>query len=211
MAAIPTDPMDDPTPVEHGRLHGKVAIVTGASSGLGRAIAFRLSREGAKVVCGDLKAHATLGGYRNEDEGYQTEEYIVSKGGQAIFVKVDVGNAKDVQALVGRAVQEYGELHIMINNAGICPEASEPHAGRLIDETDEDMFDKVMRVNLRAVFLGCKYAVRQFLKQDLCSSGDRGWIVNTGSTASLVVPDPGFGKSIKLYCRSLQCVSAYPA
>ncbi|KAH7015875.1 hypothetical protein EDB80DRAFT_748670 [Ilyonectria destructans] len=177
--------MDDPTPLIAGRLLGKVAVVTGASSGFGRAIAFRFSKEGAQVVCADIKEVPGTGGSRGDDHGFRTDEYIVSKGGQAIFVQVDVGDSAQMELLIAQAVATYGQLHIMVNNAGVCPESQEPNAGKLIHDLDEDIFDKTMRVNTRSVFLGCKYAIRQFLKQELLPSGDRGWIVNIGSTASL--------------------------
>ncbi|UPK90473.1 hypothetical protein LCI18_001408 [Fusarium solani-melongenae] len=184
--------MDDPTPLRTGRLLGKVAVVTGASSGFGRAIAFRFSREGAKVVCADIKEDPDTGGSRDADKGFRTDKYITSKGGQAIFVKVDVSDSAQVDQMIARAVAEYGQLHIMVNNAGICPEAQAPNAGKLLYDLDDEVFDKTMRVNSRSVFLGCKYANRQFLKQDVLSSGDRGWIVNIGSTASLTA-DVGIG------------------
>lgn len=185
VAAQAVDSMDDPTPMSSGRLVGKVAVVTGASSGFGRAIAFRLSKEGAKVVCADIAEVPGEGGSRMEDAGFPTHKLIVSKGGQAIFVRVDVGDSSQMEHLISRAVAEYGQLHVMVNNAGVCPEAKKPNAGKLIHELDDDVYDTTMRVNSRSVFLGCKYAIRQFLKQEVLPSGDRGWIVNIGSTASL--------------------------
>lgn len=193
MVSPPADSMDDPTPLIAGRLLGKVAVVTGASSGFGRAIAFRFSKEGAQVVCADIKEVPGTGGSRGDDHGFRTDEYIVSKGGQAIFVQVDVGDSAQMELLIAQAAATYSQLHIMVNNAGVCPESQEPNAGKLIHDLDEDIFDKTIRVNSRSVFLGCKYAIRQFLKQELLPSGDRGWIVNIGSTASLTA-DVGIGK-----------------
>ncbi|KAF9887189.1 hypothetical protein FE257_010443 [Aspergillus nanangensis] len=191
MSLIPQDSMDDPKPVPWGRLQDKVAIVTGASSGFGRAIAFRFSREGARVVCADIRPNCDDIGSRVEDRGYPTDEYIRHQGGDAVFLPVDVSKADRVEALVNAAVDRYGRLDIMVNNAGICPESAPAHIGKRIHEREEEVFHRTMMVNCWGVFLGCKYAVRQFLKQDCLPSGDRGWIVNLGSTSSLVGVGPG--------------------
>lgn len=88
-----------------GRLEGRVAIVTGASSGLGRAISQRYASEGAKVVCSDLRAEPP-----NETDGAATHEAIVKNGGQAIFVKTDVGESSEMEALIAAAVEKFGRL-----------------------------------------------------------------------------------------------------
>ena len=100
--------MTAPTSVH--RLLGKVAIVTGASSGLGRAIALGYSREGASVVCADLRPNARLD--VNGEEAISTDELIRSKGGKAIFVQTDVGKATAVEALVTKAVAEFGRIDV---------------------------------------------------------------------------------------------------
>ncbi|OAG04638.1 NAD(P)-binding protein [Paraphaeosphaeria sporulosa] len=153
------------------RLLNKVAIVTGSSQGIGREICNQFHEEGALLVCSDLRP---LG----QGEDVATHESIVKKGGKAIFVQTDVSKAEDWVALISKTVEEYGRLDILVNNAGICTEADNPQP---IDEVDEDAFDTHLRVNTRGVFLGCKYAVRQFKKQKLHPSGVRGWIVNFAS------------------------------
>ena len=96
-----------------GRLADKVAIVTGAASGIGRAIAFAYHQEGAKVVCADIREHTKYTGSREEDR--TTHEAIRDLGGQAIFQQVDVTKPKSVQALVEAAVREYGRVDIMVS------------------------------------------------------------------------------------------------
>ena len=161
-----------------GRLESKVAIITGSSSGIGRATSLTFAREGASVVCGDL--HETA---RQESEGEPTHELIQKSGGKAIFVKCDTSKAQEVEALVQKAVQEYGRVDIMVNNAGI---ALESKAAKPIWELDEEMWDKTMAVNAKGVMLGCKYAAIQMIKQDPHPLCDRGWIINMASILGLV-------------------------
>ncbi|SLM37851.1 gluconate 5-dehydrogenase [Lasallia pustulata] len=172
-----------------GRLRNKVAIITGASSGLGRAITLAYAREGAHVVCADLQPTAKED---IKDEAHKATHHVVQQnGGKSIFVRCDVGDSEDVKNLVEAAVKEYGRLDIMVNNAGIALESS------LIHETADETFDKTIRVNARSVFLGCKYATGQMLKQEPHVNGDRGWIINTASVMGLV----GF-PGIASYCAS---------
>ncbi|OJJ86276.1 SDR family NAD(P)-dependent oxidoreductase [Aspergillus glaucus CBS 516.65] len=159
------------------RLENKVAIVTGASSGIGRAIALRYAHEGAKVVCADLTLHP------HSEDATPTHEAIQQTGGQAIFQQTDVSNTAQMQSLVQSAVSAYGRLDILANNAGIGTGGREPSA---LHEADEELWDDTMRVNSKSVFLGCKYALVQMLQQDPHPSGDRGWIVNVSSIASLI-------------------------
>ncbi|KAF9893500.1 hypothetical protein FE257_010812 [Aspergillus nanangensis] len=177
------------------RLENKVAIITGSSSGLGRAIAVRYAQEGAKIVCADLTATA-----RSQEEAVVTTHSLITQnGGSAIFMQTDVGDATQMEALVKAAVQEYGRLDILVNNAGISIEAKTPAVLHLTDETT---WDTTMRVNVKSVFLGCKYALAQMLAQEPHSSGDRGWIVNISSIMGMIG-----GPENPSYCASKGAVS----
>jgi NAD(P)-dependent dehydrogenase (short-subunit alcohol dehydrogenase family) len=155
------------------RLDGKVAVITGASSGIGRAIALLFASEGAKVVCGDLQRQPNADGFE-DDLTSSTDEAIRLSGGQAIFATCDVRKLADVHALVGRAVETYGRLDVMVNNAGIY------RVGQLLHEFTEEDLDACYSVNTKGSFFGMQEAVKQFLKQ-----GDGGSIVNIISTAGL--------------------------
>ena len=148
-----------------GRLQGHTAIVTGAASGIGRAIAIRFAAEGAFVVVADL-AREPRGG------GVPTHEAIRAAGGEAEFMAADVSRWDDVQALVARAVEARGRLDVIVNNAAIGD------GGRLT-ETPEEVWDRTMEVNLKGVFFGCKAAVLQMLTQE--PRGESG-----GSVATLL-------------------------
>jgi len=124
------------------RLEGKVAIVSGAASGMGAATARRFAKEGAKVVIAD-----TL-----EEEGRAVAADIVRANGTAEFMRLDVTDEADWKAVVDATVQKFGKLDIMVNNAGISGSA-------VTDMLDTDAWDKLMAVNSRGVFLGTKYAV----------------------------------------------------
>jgi NAD(P)-dependent dehydrogenase (short-subunit alcohol dehydrogenase family) len=146
------------------RLEGKRAIVTGAGAGIGRAIALRLSSEGARVALADL------------DE--RTAERVAGEiGGKNLVRRTNVARAEEVEALVRSVVEEWGGLDVMVNNAGIGVAATAP-------ETSEEDFDRQMGVNLKGTFFGIKYAVPA-----MRDSGG-GSIVNMASVAALVgVPD----------------------
>lgn len=154
-----------------GRLQGHTAIVTGAASGIGRAIALRFASEGAFVVLGDL-APEPRGG------GQPTHEAIHAAGGKSEFLRADVARWDDLQALVARAVAETGRLDVMVNNAAIG------ESGRLT-ETPEDLWDRTMAVNLKGVFLGCKAAAAQMLIQEPRAEV-RGRIVNISSQHGMI-------------------------
>ncbi|KIX03937.1 uncharacterized protein Z518_07490 [Rhinocladiella mackenziei CBS 650.93] len=159
-------------------ISGRVAIVTGSSSGNGRAIALALASEGAYLVCSDLSPELRAGGY--EKSQVPTHELIVQQKGKAIFQKADASSVDDVKGLVGLAVQTYGRLDIMVNNAGIFMGLA-----NIMDEPVEN-YDKTMAVNARGVYLGMKYAITQMMKQDPLPSGERGWIVNIASIGGQV-------------------------
>lgn len=144
-----------------GRLEDKVAIITGAASGIGRATALLFAREGAKVVVADVVS------------GEEVVEMIKQTGGEAIFVKTDVSKATEVERMVKSVVDNYGKLDIIFNNAGI--------GGTLVStmKRTEEEWDKVINVNLKGVFLGMKYAIREMLNKG-------GVIINTSSYAGLV-------------------------
>ncbi|KAL4937840.1 hypothetical protein BDV06DRAFT_232323 [Aspergillus oleicola] len=177
------------------RLQDKIAIVTGSSSGLGRAIATRYAQEGAKVVCADLSPTARS----HEEAAITTHELIGRDEGEAIFVQTDVGDAAQMENLVRKTVKRFGRLDILVNNAGISIEARRPAVLHL---TDEETWDTTMRVNAKSVFLGCKYALAQMLRQEPHESGDRGWIVNISSIMGMIV-----GPENPSYCASKGAVS----
>jgi NAD(P)-dependent dehydrogenase (short-subunit alcohol dehydrogenase family) len=146
-----------------GQLKGRVALVTGGSSGIGRATAFKFAAEGAKVVVADV----------NVKGGEETVRLIKEAGGTAIFVKTDVARADEVEALVSKAVAVYGRLDCAFNNAGISIE------GRA-HEVSEEEWDRLMGVNLKGVWLCMKHELIQMLEQG------HGAIVNTSSIWGLV-------------------------
>lgn len=179
-----------------GRLADKVAVVTGSSAGIGRAIALAFAREGAKVVCSDLQPLATID--INDEAHVATHDAITNEGGYSAFVKADVGEAHEVEELVHEAVEIFGRVDIFVNNAGIAIEIDEPAAsGKGIAKTSVSVYDKTMKVNARGTFLGCKYAIAQMMQQEVGPSGDRGWVINISSIAGLV----GFG-GCPAYCSS---------
>ncbi|MCJ1390205.1 hypothetical protein MMC18_003063 [Xylographa bjoerkii] len=172
-------------PVVGQRLADKVAVVTGSSSGLGRAIALAFAAQGARlVVCSDLHPITKGTEFAAEVPGTPTHEVICRRygGGKAVFRKADVTEGREVEGLVAEAVERGGRLDVIVNNAGI---ASLPDHGA-VHEMEEETWDRVMKVNGRSVFLGCKYACGQFLRQEPHHSGHRGWIVNTASIMGLV-------------------------
>jgi NAD(P)-dependent dehydrogenase (short-subunit alcohol dehydrogenase family) len=146
-----------------GRLDGKVAVITGAASGIGRASAMRFAAEGAAVVITDLNAQG----------GEQAVAECKRAGGHAVFQRVDVTNEADIKAAVERAVSEFGKLDVIFNNAGLAGAL-----GRIEDTTIEN-WDRTMAILLRAVFLGMKYAVPEMRK------AGGGSIISTASIAGL--------------------------
>jgi NAD(P)-dependent dehydrogenase (short-subunit alcohol dehydrogenase family) len=143
---------------------GKVALVTGASGGIGRAAALRFAAGGATVVCSDIA----------EDGGHETVSMIAAMGGTASLVLADVSSESDVESLIDITMHEYGRLDIAFNNAGIGL------FGKPLIEITEDDYDRVMGINSTGVFLCIKYEIPAMLQ----SGG--GCIVNTASKAGLV-------------------------
>ncbi|OMP86118.1 putative oxidoreductase [Diplodia seriata] len=175
-------PNDRPPYAATRRLHGRIALVTGASSGFGREICKQFALEGAQgIVCADLQP--TSGS--DEDtvpthELVQREEYGAAK---ALFVRVDVSKAADVEGAVAEAVRAFGRVDVVVNNAGICSEAANPAP---VDESSEGDFDRHLQINTKGAYLGCKYAVRQMKRQEPHACGVRGWIVNVASLGATV-------------------------
>jgi NAD(P)-dependent dehydrogenase (short-subunit alcohol dehydrogenase family) len=160
------------------RLHNRIAIVTGSSSGNGRAIALALSAAGATIVCADLEKKARKEGYE-KDLDIDTDDVIQKQGGKACYIQADVRNGPQVESLVTRTVSDFGRLDIMVNNAGVLTGSH-----TIVDETEEQ-YDFTMSVNTKGVWLSCKYAIIQMLKQDALGTGSRGKIVNIASVAGL--------------------------
>lgn len=146
------------------RFEGKVALVTGGSSGIGRATAVALAREGAKVVIGS----------RGVTGSEETVALIRKEGGEAAFVQTDVSRSADIERLVSATVQRYGRLDLAVNNAGVTGEA------RPLFEISEEEWDQVVATNQKAVWLGMKHQVRQMLAHG------GGAIVNVASMAGLL-------------------------
>lgn len=161
------------------RLEGRIAVVTGSSSGNGRAIAVALAAEGAEVLCSDLQPAARSQGYE-ADLDTPTHEAIRAAGGRAEFQQADAGKAADVRTLIDQAVVHFGRLDIMVNNAGVFA-----GLGNILEETEEN-FDHTMSVNAKGVWLGCKYAIGQMMEQEPCADGSRGRVVNIASIGGLV-------------------------
>ncbi|KAF2628949.1 short-chain dehydrogenase/reductase-like protein [Macroventuria anomochaeta] len=170
-----------------GRLANKIAIITGSSSGIGRAIALLFASHGATIICSDLREEARIPGPSEAADSSQpsTVSAITSAGGNAIFVKCDTTKSEEVGALVKTAVDKYGRLDIMVNNAGIAVETGTSHGPRPVWEYEESAFDQTISVNVRGVFLGTKYASLAMKDQSPHPNGDRGWIVNLASVFGL--------------------------
>ncbi|ABW12698.1 short-chain dehydrogenase/reductase SDR [Parafrankia sp. EAN1pec] len=143
-----------------GKLDGKVAVITGAGSGIGRSAAFLFAREGARVVCADVSGREAL-----------TAKAV---GDGAIAVHVDVTSTEDIERMITTAVDRFGKLDVLYNNAGFT--------GPIVPlaEAGEDYFDAVMAVNVKGVYLGMKAAIPVML------AGGGGSIINTASAAGLV-------------------------
>ncbi len=148
-----------------GRLKGRTALITGGASGIGRRAAVLFASEGASVLVAD----------RDREAGQETVDAIEADGGHAHFAATDVAVAAQVEAAVASAERVYGSLHVIFNNAGIFPSGD-----GLPVETSEEVWDRVMEVNLKGVFLGCKYGIPALLR------AGGGAIVNTASFVAVM-------------------------
>jgi NAD(P)-dependent dehydrogenase (short-subunit alcohol dehydrogenase family) len=158
-----------------GRLQDKVAIVTGAASGIGRAIALRYAGEGAHVVISDLRDTS-----RDARESQKTHEVVQSMDRKSLFIQTDVTSSSSVDALISQVVSEFGRLDIMVNNAGAAFELMTDK--KFVWEMEDAVWQKTLDLNCSGVFHGIRAASRQMMKQNVHEgSGDRGWIISTAS------------------------------
>lgn len=147
-----------------GKFDGKVSLVTGGTSGIGRATAIAFANEGAKVVFTG----------RREEEGQKVVDVIKQTGGEATFLRADVSQEEDIKVTIEKTIETYGRLDYAFNNAGIESSVTPLH------EQSLDEFDQLMAINVRGVFLSMKYEIIQMLQQG------SGVIVNTSSIAGLI-------------------------
>ncbi|MFL5644175.1 MAG: SDR family NAD(P)-dependent oxidoreductase [Chloroflexota bacterium] len=147
------------------RLEDKVSIITGGGGGMGRVAALMFAAQGAKVVVAEY----------SEAAGAETVGLVEKAGGTASFVKVDVSKEADAKAMVDHALATYGRVDTLYNNAGVMPEAD--HS---VTDTDVATWDAVMAVNVRGVFLGCKYAIPKMVEQG------SGSVINISSFVALI-------------------------
>ena len=164
-------------------LEGKIALVTGSSQGIGRAICIAYAAAGAHVVCADMRPEPS----KSESSPAPTHELLntdyhaTTDKPRSIFATCNVTKSEDVKGAIAKAVDTYGRLDIMVNNAGVSA-----GTGLRCHELSEESFDTSIAVNCKGVWLGCKFAIAQFLAQEPHVSGDRGWIINTSSIYGLV-------------------------
>jgi NAD(P)-dependent dehydrogenase (short-subunit alcohol dehydrogenase family) len=147
------------------RLQDKVAVITGAASGIGRETAALFAREGAQVVAVDV----------NDTEGEQTIQEILDEGGQGLYVHADISLASDCEAMINQAESAFGKMDILFNNAGIMDSRDDDAVN-----TSEEVWDLTMQINLKGVYLGCKYGIPALRRNG------GGSIINTASFVALL-------------------------
>src|SRR5574341_1481204 len=147
------------------RLKDKVALITGAGSGIGRESSLLFAREGASIVVVDV----------NDDGGNETVEMVESQGGRAVYVHADVSKAEDCNLMVAVAEKEFGRLNVLFNNAGIMH-----HSDDNAMTTEESVWDQTMNVNAKGVFLGCKFGIPALRR------AGGGSIINTASFVAVM-------------------------
>jgi NAD(P)-dependent dehydrogenase (short-subunit alcohol dehydrogenase family) len=157
------------------KLANKIALITGAGSGMGRAAAIIFAAEGAKVSAVDI----------NEAQARETADEIVKRGGNAIALRADVSKSEDARRMADETAAKFGGLNIVYNNAGIEGDSA------FLANMTEDQFDRVIAINLRGVFLGMKYSLPHLIK------AGGGSIINQASIAGMVAVRGGAG-----YCAS---------
>jgi NAD(P)-dependent dehydrogenase (short-subunit alcohol dehydrogenase family) len=148
-----------------GRIAGKVCVVTGAGSGIGRATALRLAAEGGHVLCADINAASAT----------ETAEEITSTGGSALARQVDVADPRAVDAMVADAVQNFGQLDVLVNNAGV-------NLPGVLHEVSDDVIDRTLAVNVKGQIYGCRAAIPHML--------DRGGSIINISSVNGIVSEP---------------------
>ena len=147
------------------RLEGKVAVITGGSSGIGRESALLFANEGAKIVVADV----------NDSGGQETVNLITQSGGEATYVRTDVSKAADCEQMIATAEQKFGQLDILFNNAGIM-HGDDGDA----ESTTEEIWEKTLDINLRGVFLGCKFGIPAIRR------AGGGSVINTASFVAVM-------------------------
>jgi NAD(P)-dependent dehydrogenase (short-subunit alcohol dehydrogenase family) len=147
------------------RLKEKVALITGAASGIGRETALLFAREGAQVVVVDV----------NDVDGEQTVQMILEEGGRALYIHADVSKASNCEAMVTQAESAFGKLDVLFNNAGIMDSRDDDAVN-----TSEEVWDLTMQINLKGVYLGCKYGIPALRRNG------GGSIINTASFVALL-------------------------
>lgn len=147
------------------RLQGKVALITGGGGGIGRETSLLFAKEGAQIVVVDV----------NDGAGQDTVRDVEAQGGEAIYVHADVSKAADCAAMVAAAEERFGKLNILFNNAGIMHSKDDDAI-----QTEEDIWDLTMAINLKGVFLGCKYGIPALRR------AGGGSIINTASFVALL-------------------------
>ena len=147
------------------RLHNKVAVITGAGSGIGRESALLFAREGARVVVADV----------NDDAGQAVVEELRAAGGEAVYVRADVSKGAEAEGMVRAAEESFGRLDVLFNNAGISHAKDDDAVA-----TEEEVWDLTMNINLKGVFLGCKYGIPALRR------AGGGSIINTASFVAIL-------------------------